>query len=74
MCPLTVIPRPMNFPQFLVIYDELILNYILALLAVAVLSVFVLGEFKIIALVCLTVVGKLDGCLPLLLTTYISLE
>lgn len=48
----------MCLPQFLVIYDELIMNYILALLAVAVLSVFVLGRFKIIALVCLTVVRK----------------
>lgn len=42
--------------QFLVIYDELIVNYILALVAVAVLSIFVLGNLKITALVCFTVV------------------
>eukprot|EP00752_Nemacystus_decipiens_P003669 g3381.t1 len=56
-------PSPLAFSQFfifseqfLVIYDELIVNYILALVAVAVLSVFVLGDFAITALVCFTVI------------------
>lgn len=44
--------------QFLVIYDELIMNYIMALVAVAVLSVFILGRWKIVALVCFTVVRQ----------------
>ncbi|CAN0119730.1 unnamed protein product, partial [Pylaiella littoralis] len=59
----TLDPPPMAFSgyfilteQFLVIYDELMANYIMALVAVAVFSVFVLGNFKIVALVCFTVV------------------
>ena len=42
--------------QFLVIYQELILNFALALAAVGILSIFVLGKLAIVALVCLTVV------------------
>eukprot|EP00903_Cladosiphon_okamuranus_P010290 g9741.t1 len=59
----TLDPPPMAFSrffifaeQFLVIYDELILNFVLALFAVAVLSIFMLGNLKITALVCFTVV------------------
>ena len=44
--------------QYLVIYDELIMNFILALVAVAALSVFVLGKIAIVALVCFTVVRR----------------
>ncbi|CAM9765761.1 unnamed protein product, partial [Scytosiphon promiscuus] len=58
----TLDPQPLAFSgyfifseQFLVIYEELIVNYVLALVAVAVLSVFVLGKLKIVALVCFTV-------------------
>lgn len=42
--------------QFLVIYEELVVNFVLALVAVAVLSLLVLGKVAIVALVCLTVV------------------
>lgn len=48
--------------QFLVIYDELIANFILALVAVAVLSLFVLGQLSIVVLVCMTVVSAPSGC------------
>lgn len=58
-------PKPFGFSavfifteQYLVIYDELIVNFILALVAVAIMSVFVLGRFAIVALVCITVVRK----------------
>lgn len=37
------------------------MNYILALVAVGVLSIFVLGKLKITALVCFTVVRERDG-------------
>lgn len=48
------------------IYDELILNFILALVAVAVLSLFVLGKLSIVVLVCFTVVRpSLSLLLPL---------
>lgn len=43
--------------QFLVIYEELIINFVLALAAVAVLSSLVLGQLVIVLLVCLTVVS-----------------
>lgn len=66
----TLQTRRTRLPQFLVIYDELILNYILALLAVAVLSVFVLGKFKIIALVCMTVVWEVRRVLALAAVLY----
>ncbi|CAM9418245.1 unnamed protein product [Ectocarpus sp. 8 AP-2014] len=59
----TLDPQPLAFSayfifseQFLVIYDELIMNYVMALVAVAVFSVFILGRWKIVALVCFTVV------------------
>eukprot|EP00904_Undaria_pinnatifida_P008203 jgi/Undpi1/4512/HiC_scaffold_18.g07866.m1 len=42
--------------QFVVIYRELLMNFLLALVAVAVLSFFVLGKVAIVALVCFTVV------------------
>lgn len=41
-----------------VMYDELITNFVLALVAVAVLSILVLGQFAIVILVCLTVVRR----------------
>lgn len=46
--------------QYLVIYDELIMNFVLALAAVAVLSLLVLGRIGVVAVVCLTVVSS--GC------------
>ncbi|CAN0336892.1 unnamed protein product [Ascophyllum nodosum] len=55
-------PEPFAFTQvfvlneqFLVIYDELITNFILALVAVAILSLLILGKIGIVVLVCLTV-------------------
>lgn len=54
-------PPPLFLRKFLVIYDELIINYIMALVAVALMSVFILGNFKIIALICFTVVCSRDG-------------
>lgn len=61
----TLDPEPFGFStiflsteQYLVIYDELIMNFILALVAVAVLSVFVLGNIAIVALICFTVVRR----------------
>lgn len=71
--------------QFLVMYRELILNFVLALIAVGVLSVFILGKLGIVALVCLTVVRLLDfrfdandmhvfvpGKLPIVITACLS--
>ena len=65
----TLDPKPFGFSgsfvfteQFLVIYDELILNFVLALVAVAVLSVFILGRMAIVALVCFTVVWLFLYC------------
>ncbi|CAM9351148.1 unnamed protein product, partial [Laminaria digitata] len=59
----TLQPEPFGFSsiflwteQYLVIYDELIMNFVMALVAVAVLSVFVLGKISIVALICFTVV------------------
>ncbi|CAM9122089.1 unnamed protein product, partial [Laminaria digitata] len=59
----TLDPQPFGYSeifvfteQFLVMYQELILNFALALAAVGVLSVFILGKLAIVALVCLTVV------------------
>lgn len=59
----TLDPQPFGFStvflfteQYLVLYDELIMNFVLALVAVAVLSVFVLGKIAIVALICFTVV------------------
>ncbi|CBN79522.1 similar to Patched domain-containing protein 3 [Ectocarpus siliculosus] len=59
----TLDPQPLAFSayfvfseQFLVIYDELMMNFVMALVAVAVFSVFILGRWKIIALVCFTLV------------------
>ncbi|CAN0269125.1 unnamed protein product, partial [Ascophyllum nodosum] len=56
-------PEPFGFSsvfvfveQFLVIYDELIENFILALAAVVVLSLLVLGKVGVVVLVCFTVV------------------
>lgn len=61
----TLDPKPFGFSkififteQFLVIYDELILNFILALVAVAALSLFILGDMAIVVLICLTVVRR----------------
>lgn len=57
-------PEPFGFSgifvfteQYLVIYDELIFNFILALVAVAVLSVCILGRIAVVMLVCATVVS-----------------
>ena len=57
-------PEPFGFSsvfvfveQFLVIYDELIENFILALAAVVVLSLLVLGKVGVVVLVCFTVVS-----------------
>lgn len=62
----TLDPQPFGYSgmfvfieQFLVIYDELIMNFILALVAVAILSLLVLGKVFIVILICLTVVS--DG-------------
>eukprot|EP00904_Undaria_pinnatifida_P008217 jgi/Undpi1/4525/HiC_scaffold_18.g07879.m1 len=59
----TLYPRPFGHAeifvfteQFLVMYEELILNFALALAAVGVLSTFILGKVAVVALVCLTVV------------------
>lgn len=59
----TLDPEPFGFSgvfvfteQYLVIYKELIVNFVLALVAVAILSLFVLGHFTIVLLVCVTVV------------------
>lgn len=58
----TLDPKPFEFSpvfifteQFLVMYQELILNFVLALVAVAVLSLFILGNITIVVLVCVTV-------------------
>lgn len=45
--------------QFLVIYEELIGNFIFALIAVAAFSLLVLGKVSVVALVCFTVVRRL---------------
>lgn len=45
----------------MVIYGELISNFLLALAAVAVLSLLVLGKVTIVVLVCLTVVRNAVG-------------
>lgn len=42
--------------QYLVIYDELITNFFLALAAVGVLSLVAMGRISIVMIVCLTVV------------------
>ena len=62
----TLDPEPFGYSgififteQFLVIYEELIINFILALVAVAVLSLFILGKVGVVALVCFTVVRRL---------------
>lgn len=62
----TLDPEPFGYSgifvfteQFLVIYEELIINFILALVAVAVLSLFILGKIGVVALVCFTVVRRL---------------
>lgn len=59
----TLDPEPFSYStvflfteQFLVIYDELIMNFVLSLVAVAVLSSFILGRISIVILICLTVV------------------
>lgn len=59
----TLDPEPFGYSeifvfteQFLVMYRELISNFALALIAVGVLSVFILGNLAIVALVCVTVV------------------
>ena len=59
----TLDPEPFGYSeifvfteQFLVMYQELISNFALALIAVGVLSVFILGNLAIVALVCVTVV------------------
>lgn len=44
-------------PQFLGIYKELLTSFTLALVAVAFLSVFALGQISIVLLVCFTVVS-----------------
>lgn len=45
-------------------YQELILNFVLALVAVAVLSLFILGNITIVVLVCVTVVSWVTLCPP----------
>ncbi|CAM9472679.1 unnamed protein product, partial [Ascophyllum nodosum] len=59
----TLDPEPFGFSsvfvfteQFLVIYDELIGNFILALIAVAVLSLLILGNVGVVVLICFSVV------------------
>lgn len=61
----TLDPDPFGFSyvfvyieQYFVIYDELILSFVLALVAVAVLSLFILGDVAMVALVCFTVVRR----------------
>ena len=60
----TLDPEPFGFSsvfvfteQFLVIYDELIGNFILALIAVAVLSLLILGNVGVVVLICFSVVS-----------------
>ena len=67
----TLDPEPFGFSgvfvfteQFLVIYDELIENFILALVAVAVLSLLILGNVGVVVLVCVSVVSE-RKCFPL---------
>lgn len=52
-----VAARSTRSKQFLVIYDELITNFFLAMVAVALLSLLVLGQPTIVVLVCLAVVS-----------------
>lgn len=59
----TLDPEPFGFSylfifveQFVVIYRELMMNFLLALVAVAILSFLVLGKVAIVILVCFTVV------------------
>ena len=61
----TLDPEPFGFSgvfvfteQFLVIFDELIENFILALAAVAVLSLLILGNVGVVVLVCVSVVSE----------------
>lgn len=49
--------------QYLVIYDELITNFFLALAAVGVLLLIVMGRISIVIIVCLSVVRK-QAALP----------
>ena len=44
--------------QFVVIYDELLVSFGLALVAVLALSLLVLGKVAVVLLVCLTVVSN----------------
>lgn len=53
-----LLSKLLHIIQFLVVYQELITNFVLALVAVAVLSMFILGKIVIVALVCLTVVRR----------------
>ncbi|CAM9737467.1 unnamed protein product [Ectocarpus sp. 13 AM-2016] len=59
----TLVPQPFAYSavfgfseQYLVIYNELLSSFGLALLAVLVLSLFVLGKVTIVLLICLTLV------------------
>lgn len=46
--------------QYLLLFDELLISFGLALVAVLVLSLFVLGKITVVALVCVTVVRSSD--------------
>ena len=56
--PIPTNPNPTQPKQYLVIYKELITNFLLALAAVAVLSLLILGRFRIVVLVCFAVVRR----------------
>lgn len=62
--PCPVLPAGRKTYQFLVIYDELVTNFILALVAVAILSMLVLGQIAISLIVCFTVVSVFSAVLP----------
>ena len=75
----TLDPEPFGFSsvfvfteQFLVIYDELILNFVLALVAVAVLSLFILGDVAMVALICFTVVRRFFLILSNFMVAHVS--
>lgn len=52
-------PTPLRIDdaQFLILYEVLILNFVLALIAVAALSVFILGRLTIVATLCVGLVS-----------------
>lgn len=50
-------PPRIDDAQFLILYEVLILNFVLTLVAVAVLSMFILGRLTIVAALCVGLVS-----------------